>query len=207
MEATTDTRPNHAEASRTLLRDSVLDAVGELLAHTAWREVTMADVAARAGVSRQTLYNTFGNREELARTYLIREAGKLLEGIEDAISTNAADPDQALRSAVVGFLTNVADHPMVKAVFSGDNDELMALVTTRGERVLGLMSARLSERLIETWPLIDADDARLAGETLVRLAISHATLPTAPAERTADDLARIFGPFVDRAIRAAVAGA
>ncbi len=206
MEAAAGIRPNHTEASRALLRDSVLDAVGDLLAHSAWREVTMADIASRAGVSRQTLYNTFGNREELARAYLIREAGMLLESIEHAISANAADPDEALRSAVVGFLTNVADHPMVQAVFSGDNDELMALVTTRGERVLDVMSSRLSDRLLQTWPFIDADDARIAGETLVRLAISHATLPTAPAERTADDLARLLGPFVDQVIKETIAG-
>lgn len=206
MEAAAGIRPTHAEASRALLRDSVLDAVGELLTHSPWRDVTMADIATRAGVSRQTLYNTFGNREELARAYLLREAGKLLEGIEDAISANVADPDRALRTAVVDFLTNVSRHPMVQAVFSGENDELMALVTTRGERLLDVMSARLTDRLVATWPFIDREDARIAGETLVRLAISHATLPTAPADQTADDLARLFGPFVEQLLAEAVAG-
>ena len=35
-------KPRFAEASRTLLRDTVLDAVGELLADRAWADVTMA---------------------------------------------------------------------------------------------------------------------------------------------------------------------
>jgi len=51
--------PRFSEAARELLRERVLDALGELLRSRAWSEVTMAHVAARAGVSRQTLYNGF----------------------------------------------------------------------------------------------------------------------------------------------------
>ena len=49
-------RPTYAEAARTLLRDTLLDAAGDLMRERGWAEVTMADVAAAAGVSRQTLF-------------------------------------------------------------------------------------------------------------------------------------------------------
>ena len=63
----TAVKPRFAEASKTLLRDTVLDAVHELIGDRAWEQVTMREVARRAGVSRQTLYNSFGGRDELSQ--------------------------------------------------------------------------------------------------------------------------------------------
>jgi hypothetical protein len=47
------------------------------------------------------------------------------------------------------------------------------------------------------WPQVSADDARLLAESLVRLAISHALLPSHDPEETAMGVGRMFGPFVD----------
>ncbi|MDQ3935089.1 MAG: TetR/AcrR family transcriptional regulator, partial [Actinomycetota bacterium] len=88
-----------AEASRGLLRDTVLDAVGELLADREWSGVTMAEVAERSGVSRQTLYNAFGGRRDLAQAYVMREAERFIAATEQAIRSNADDPRAALASA------------------------------------------------------------------------------------------------------------
>ena len=197
MSATAEARPRHAEASRALLRESVLDAVGELLATDAWADVTMAEVASRAGVSRQTLYNAFGNREELAQAYLMREAERFLAAIEDAVTANVADPRRALTSAAELFLSLVATHPMVRALSTQEGEELVALATVRGGALLTGMTDRLSEPILGNWPRVDSAGARLLAATLVRLAISHAVLPTAAPERTAADIARILGPFID----------
>ncbi|MBV8216984.1 MAG: helix-turn-helix transcriptional regulator, partial [Solirubrobacterales bacterium] len=51
-------------AVRQLLRDRLLDAGRELLRDRTWAQVTMAEIAAAAGVSRQSLYNEFGTRDE-----------------------------------------------------------------------------------------------------------------------------------------------
>jgi hypothetical protein len=40
-------------------------------------------------------------------------------------------------------------------------------------------------------------DAEMLAETLVRLAISHALLPTADPATTAASVTRLIGPFVD----------
>ena len=42
----------------------------------------MVDVAAAAGVSRQTLYNEFGSKEGLARALVRREADGYLAGVD-----------------------------------------------------------------------------------------------------------------------------
>jgi hypothetical protein len=59
------------------------------------------------------------------------------------------------------------------------------------------MTDRLSELIRGNWPEADPEGARLLAATLVRLAISHAVLPTAPPEETAADIVRILGPFID----------
>lgn len=57
----------YAEASRALLRDSVLDAMRDLLLTRDWSAITLSDVARAAGISRQTIYNEFGSRQAWRR--------------------------------------------------------------------------------------------------------------------------------------------
>ena len=44
---------------------------------------------------------------------------------------------------------------------------------------------------------MSADDARLLAESLVRLAISHALLPSQDPAAAARDVGRMLAPFVD----------
>ncbi len=191
-------RPPYAEAARALLRDTVLDATGELLRDRPWERVTMAAIAERAGVSRQTLYNGFGSRAELAQAYVIREADRFLEPVEEVVTAHAAAPRAALGAAFAAFLEMAATHPMVRAISSvEEGDELLALVTTRGGPLLEEVSERLAATLKATWPVLAIGDARLVSEALVRLAISHAALPSETPERTAASISRLLGPVID----------
>ena len=71
-------RPPFAEASRALLRDSILDAMREELLAKDWSAVRLSDVARTAGISRQTIYNEFGSRQGLAQGYALRLADRLV---------------------------------------------------------------------------------------------------------------------------------
>ena len=53
-------RTPYPEAARELLRQTLFDAARLHLEAQPWAEVTMGDIAATAGVSRQTLYKEFG---------------------------------------------------------------------------------------------------------------------------------------------------
>src|SRR5205823_11801491 len=86
-------------AVRQLLRDRLLDAGHEQLAEGTWAQVTMAEIAAAAGVSRQTLYNEFGSRDEFGQALVIREGGRFLDEVEQAIGQHAEDPRAALTAA------------------------------------------------------------------------------------------------------------
>jgi AcrR family transcriptional regulator len=193
---------SYVASSRQLLRTTILDAVGELLVQRRWAEVTMADVASVVGVSRQTLYNTFGSRQDLAEAYAQREAGKFLDHVAAVVATHVHEPRVALTAAIELFLETAAGHPLVAAISDVGGGELLALLATDRGIVLEAMTSRVSEMISATWP-VSKHDADVLGDTLVRLGISHATSPSHTTAHTAEAMVRVLGPFVDELDRAA----
>jgi AcrR family transcriptional regulator len=174
-------RRGYPVAARALLRDTLLDAVGELLAERGWSDVPMAEVARRAGVSRQTLYNEFGDRGGLARAYVLREAERFLGDVERAIEGRPGDPRGAVAAAFEVFLTAASHHPIVHAIATGQGEGLLALVTTRDSPVIELATARLAALLGEGWPGLAPADAQAVAECVVRLGVSYANRRSAVA--------------------------
>lgn len=188
----------YAELARGALREQVLEAVGELLRDRPWTQVTMAEVAGRAGVSRQTLYNTFGSREELARSYVDREADRFLVAVDAAVRAQAPDPRAALAAALEIFLSAAGEHPLARAIVATDgSEELLPLLTTRGGPLVERITSHLTEVILESWPALDRADAAPVADALVRLAISHAALPSDDPAATASSIARLLGPRID----------
>lgn len=172
----------------------MLDAVGDLLAGRGWGDVSMAEVAARAGVSRQTVYNELGSREGLARAYVLREADRFLAAVEDAAAEHVADPRAALSAAFALFLTAAAEHPLIAKIASGEDESLLELL--HDAPVIEHATARLSGFFTAQWT-IARRDAHHVADTVVRLALSHATRPAADGP---PPIARLLGPFVEQAV-------
>jgi AcrR family transcriptional regulator len=194
----------YALAARELLRSTSLDAMREQLRTRPWAQITMADVASTAGLSRQTLYKEFGSRHDLAQAYVLREVDRFLVAVERAVDAHLDDPTTALSAAFDVFLTAAAEDPLVRAVVAGDGgDELLPLVTTQGQPVLERATERLAAFLLRGWPGLGEPDARLLAESVVRLAISYAALPSGPSGMTARSVAVLLGPYVERALRRA----
>ncbi|WP_129294268.1 TetR/AcrR family transcriptional regulator [Streptomyces lydicus] len=106
-------------------RESLLDAAYTALTQRAWTAIRMVDVAAAAGVSRQTLYNEFGSKEGLARALVRRETENYLAGVARALSRGAsaagARGDAAGRvvAAAAWTLRTARANPLVRAVLTG----------------------------------------------------------------------------------------
>ncbi|MFI1185205.1 TetR/AcrR family transcriptional regulator [Streptomyces californicus] len=77
-------------------RQALLEAAHRVLEDQPWQSVRMADVAASAGVSRQTLYNAFGTKEGLAGALLRRAAADYLAGVDRALTAPGPDRPAAL---------------------------------------------------------------------------------------------------------------
>ncbi|MFB7499570.1 TetR/AcrR family transcriptional regulator [Streptomyces sp. NPDC056161] len=99
-------------------RESLLDAAYRALAQRPWSAVRMVDVAAAAGVSRQTLYNEFGSKEGLARALVRREADGYLAGVERALS-DGLEPRDRLTATVEWTAAVARDNPIVRAMLTG----------------------------------------------------------------------------------------
>jgi AcrR family transcriptional regulator len=189
-------RVAYQQAARSLLRDTVINAVDDLVRSRGWSATTMSDVAAAAGVSRQTLYNEFGSRSALVEAYVAREIDVLVERAAETVRANAEDAHRALHSAFTLFLQLASDEPVVRIIVSNaEAGELHQLLTGLGQ---ALASDRIARLIPEVWPQVSEQDAHLVAESLVRLAISHALLPTRDPEDVARGVGRMLGPFVDQ---------
>jgi AcrR family transcriptional regulator len=161
----------------------------------------MSDIAAAAGVSRQTLYKEFGNRSEFAVALTIHEGERFLGAVEDAVRAHTDDPRTAIRAALELFLRTAGEDPLMRTLLSDDGSGgMLPFVTTQGLPVVAWATERLSAVIEEGWPQAPKQDARLLAEALVRLAISYITNPSETPDSTAASVAELLGPFIDRAL-------
>ncbi|MCW7942220.1 TetR family transcriptional regulator [Streptomyces hygroscopicus] len=99
-------------------RESLLDAAYTALLRRPWSAVRMVDVAAAAGVSRQTLYNEFGSKEGLARALVRREADSYLAGVERTLAL-PADTRDRLAATAEWTASAARDNALVRAMLTG----------------------------------------------------------------------------------------
>lgn len=191
----------YAVAARELLRDTLFDAARDALAQRPWADVTMAEIASAAGVSRQTLYKEFGSRDEFAQAFVVREGTRFLEAVEQAVHAHLDDPRAALAAALGVFLEAAAEDPLVRTVLHDDGTGgMLPLVTTQAQPVVTFASARLTAVVEAGWPQVRREDAETLAECLVRLAISYAMLPKDPVADTIPTVMALLEPFIDRAL-------
>ncbi|WP_206313134.1 TetR/AcrR family transcriptional regulator [Streptomyces sp. JB150] len=99
-------------------RESLLDAAYRALARRPWPAVRMVEVAAAAGVSRQTLYNEFGSKDGLARALVRREADACLAGVDRAL-TAPADTAERLTATAEWIAAAARENALVRALLTG----------------------------------------------------------------------------------------
>jgi AcrR family transcriptional regulator len=201
MGAMASTRTPYQEAARELLRQTLFGAARDQLAERPWSEVTMADIAAAAGVSRQTLYKEFGNRSEFGLAFVINVGESFLDEVEEAVLAHVDDPRAAIGAALELFLRTAGEDPLIRMLLSDDGTGgMLPFVTTRGLPVLAWATARLGAVIEQGWPQAPKGDVYLLAEALVRLAISYITTPSQSSDTTATAVAELLGPFIDRAL-------
>jgi AcrR family transcriptional regulator len=204
--AVADHRTPYAQAARTaartVLRDTLFGAARDLLRQRgAWSRISMADVAAAAGVSRQTLYKTFGSRDAFALALVIQEGERFLDTVEAAVRGHADDPRLAVRAGVEAFLASTADDPLVRVLLTdAGTSGALPFVTTQGLPVVEWATHRLTAVIGEVWPRSGADDSQMLAESVVRLAISYLTAPRLSADAMAATASEVLGPFAERAM-------
>jgi AcrR family transcriptional regulator len=196
--------PRHRDASRERLRAAIADAARDLTVAGGWDAVRMADVARAAGVSRQTVYNEYGDRAGLAEAVARREIDRFLAGVREALHAHGPDVRAAAYAAIRHVLAEGADNPLVKAILTnarGGADPLLPYLTTRPELVLVGATAVLQEWAAQHLPDLRPESFAFGAESVIRLVVSHLVFPLGPVERTASDLADLTARLVADARR------
>ena len=176
------------------MRDRIVTAAVALTTDVGWSRVTMATLADQVGVSRQTVYNEVGTKPGLAEAMILHELDRFLGVVNLAFDGQPTDLVAAIRDASRGVLELAQDNRLLHAVVSathGADTELLPLLTTHAESLLAAAKLVVADR-IEPYELgLDDEHLEAAIDMVVRVVLSHVMQPSAPPERTADDIAWI----------------
>ena len=186
----------------TSVRDAALDAVGGFLREHEWNAVTMAEVAHAAGVSRQTIYNEFGNRKGLAVAYVTRFVDGVLALVAARVAQYPGEIGTAVESAMADvFRLGMGDPVVLRIVGPNPHRDLMGIVTSEGTPLLQQATDKLAAILCDSWAQPRREDAGPAAAVLVRLAFSHLTMSLVGPEQAAHEVAAVILPYMERVVR------
>ena len=166
------------ERTRASLRDSLITAAADLLSGNGFQGLRMADVATRTGVSRQTVYNEFGNKEGLVQAVALHRTAEYLDGVDSRLA-DADEPFDGMRDAITFMLEHAAQDRLVSSVLTGaDAEDLLPFLTTKGLPVLIPATEVVARHLRKHWPDLPHERVHLIAEATVRLALSHLLMPS-----------------------------
>lgn len=165
-------------------RESLLEAAGAALAARPWPAVRMIDVAAAAGVSRQTLYNEFAGKTGLGHALVRRDAAWYLDGVDRALASSGA-PAERLAAVVEWTVHAGRERPLARALLTGCWNGNLPVPAGRGVRP-GLPALGPAELIRGVRERADAVFGTPEGaqrcELAVRIALSYLIAPAeAPA--------------------------
>nr|WSW66898.1 TetR/AcrR family transcriptional regulator [Streptomyces sp. NBC_00995] len=196
-------------------REALLDAAHAALTAQPWPAVRMVDVAAAAGVSRQTLYNEFGSKEGLARALVRRAADSYLAGVERALGSAGGTGDR-LAATAAWTVRVVRSNALVRGLLTGYWSERLPRPVAAPRRPASTVAAQrradagpptpaellqqVRDRAVAALgvgrPPRDPAALVMACELALRLALSYALVP--PPSGTAGDEVPLVRDVVGR---------
>jgi AcrR family transcriptional regulator len=156
----------------------VLDAALALAGASGLRNLTMDDVAARAGVGRMTVYRRFGGRQQLVDALAVRECRRCLETIYRKIDP-AAPLEERGAVMFVAVLDVIREHPLLARLARVEPEALLRELTRDDSAVFRLVREFLVGLVSDAQvagELLDADPQVLA-ELALRLGASFVLMP------------------------------
>lgn len=176
------------------LRERMIDAAVGVMTSAGWAKVTMARLADEVGVSRQTVYNEIGTKNDLAEAMVMRELDRFLAGVTRSFDENPGDLINAIRASARRVLKYAQNNALLHAVVSathGADTELLPLLTTHSEYLLEGAKAVVSERVASYDLNLPEERHDASIDMVVRLVLSHVMQPSGDPARTGDDIAWI----------------
>lgn len=159
-----------------------------------WSKVTMARLADEVGVSRQSVYNTFGSKPALARELVLAELTRFLDRVTEAFNANPASPVGAIHDASLAVLRLGRENPLLRSMVAGSHgsgSELLPLLTTDSAELLDIAKHTMISRMQRFELSLSGDDLETGVDVVVRTVLSHVIQPSGTPEETAAAIARV----------------
>ena len=186
--------PGYAANSGSTWRERLIIEAAELTRTGGWQAITMAKLADRVGVSRQTVYNEIGSKQQLAEAMIMRELEVFLRDVDAAFSAHPGDLVSSIRAAAEGVLRDARTNPLLRAVLSashGAESDLLPLLTTQIEPIIDAARGLIRGHLDDYEVPVPEDRVDALVDMVIRLVLSHVTAPSSAPAKTADDIAWI----------------
>jgi AcrR family transcriptional regulator len=175
-------------------RARLIAQAAELTRSGGWQAITMAKLADRVGVSRQTVYNEIGSKRQLAEAMIMHELEVFLQAVDAAFEDHPESLVEAIREAATRVLEMARTNPLLHAVLSashGAESALLPLLTTQVEPLIEAAHG-LVRRHLDTYDHgLDEDRIDPLVDMVIRLVLSHVTAPSTSPRETADNIAWI----------------
>jgi AcrR family transcriptional regulator len=187
--------------------ERVLDAALELAGASGLQNLTMDDVAQRAGVGRMTVYRRFGSRTALIDALAVRECRRCLKRIEAAIDPSAPAGER-LTAQFTETLAVIREHPLLAHLARFEPESLLRELTRDGSAVFRLVRQFLigmiekgqrSGELLKGDPAVQAELALRLGASFVLMPDS--VLPLDDERATRDAVRALIEPMLPRRAR------
>jgi len=167
------------ETAGASTRERIIAAAAQLTAESGWSNVTMARVGQVVGVSRQTVYNEFGTRADLAESMVLAELSAFLEEVDAGFAAHPEDLVAGLVTAARGVLELAATNPLLAVIVTathGAETELLPLLTTRADAVIAAAHTTVAAH-VRTYDLAPGAPVDDVVDVIVRVVLSHVMQP------------------------------
>lgn len=192
-----------AEAPDDAVSERILDAALDVAAASGLRNLTMDQVARRAGLGRMTVYRRFGDRDGLVQAMTVRESRRCLAELDAAASVDQPMEEQIAEGFVVS-LRLASTHPLLARLATVEGEVVLQTLNARRGGVFALATTFLAARLrsAQRGGVLASDvDVEAVAELLVRVMMSFVLMPSSvlpldDEERLRDIARRHLVPLV-----------
>lgn len=154
----------------------ILDAALEVASERGLARLTLDDVAARAVVSRQTIYRHFGRREALVTQVIMREETVVLERVRRMLD-DAPTLGRAIEDAVVNLYSEARAHPLLDRLLREEPEAILPYLVPTETPVLGAALVVVDELLQRFAPHVPEPPRHRLGGMVTRLCLSYVVSP------------------------------
>jgi AcrR family transcriptional regulator len=198
MDPDTDTDTAAAAAEITDLDRTILDTARSIFETYGVRRANIEDVAARAGVSRSTIYRRFPSKDDLFEHVVRREAELFFTALDQA--TTGCNPQEAVIEAFALGVRLVQDSPLYSRIAESE-PELFGMFSRSHVFPIGQFADGIARTLRRCGADIDEPDLANVADILLRVAVGIIVFPTdrldtADSAAVRDYAARYLVPII-----------